>query len=177
MDKVVDEFVNFMKSMDLNELKMTTKVLDERLDNILTYKKDIEVLENKVLEKDKERFKSLRKYETNIRELYDVESKIKSLKEEIRRLEIKKEKLKKESLKSKQMSDKSSREFLDVKKELKERRKQGINGSNTIKINKTHKRITLNDLENNKIVINGATSIGKINNTLIENKKNTGKTK
>ena len=98
MDKVVDEFLSVMKSMDLDELKETTKVLDERLESMITYKKEIDALENEIIKRDRERFKSLRKYESKVKELADVKDKIKRLKEELVKLENKKESLKEETI-------------------------------------------------------------------------------
>ena len=170
MDKVVDEFLSVMKSMDLDELKETTKVLDERLEGMITYKKEIDDLENKIIKRDRERFKSLRKYESKVKELADVKDKIKRLKEELVKLENKKESLKEETIKYGKISDKASREFLNAKKELKERRKLGV--ESTIKIKRPHKKITFDDLENKKITINGATSICKINNKFRERENN-----
>ena len=175
MDNVVDEFLDLMKTVSSSELKEMSKVLDERLESIITYKKDIETLENKVLEKDRERFKALRKYESSIKELYDIDKKIKELKEEIQKLESKKEKIKINSTKYRQKSDKSAREFLKTKNELKERRKLGVNSKSTIKVKKKKEKIDINSLYNKKITINGATSIGKIDRFLINKESNNSK--
>ena len=175
MDKVVDEFLSVMKSMDLDELKETTKVLDERLESMIAYKRDIEKLENEVIKKDRERFKTLREYESTVKELTEVKHKIKKLKEEIIKLENKKEKLKEKTINCRKMSDKASREFLKTKKELKERRKIGV--KSTVKIKRPHKKMTIADLDNKKITINGATSITKINNIFTKKENNNSRRK
>ncbi len=166
MDKIVDEFLSIMKSMNKEELEETTKILNERLEKMISYKNDVETLEEKVLQKDKERYKALRKYEQTRRELCDIDTELKSIKEKEKRLETKRAKLKNDLLKYKQISDDTAKEFLSVKNKLKERRKIGINCPSTIKIRKKQEKITINSLEGKKIKINGATSITKINNVL-----------
>ena len=77
MDKVVEDFLKTMPSMNFHELKEATKVLNNRLENIVAYEKNLESLEKELLKKDELRFKTLREYETNKRKLYDAEKELK----------------------------------------------------------------------------------------------------
>ena len=172
MDKTVDKFLKAIGSMDTDELQNITKILN----NTITYQKDIETLEDKVVKKDRERFKALRQYESKVKELSDIDDRIKKLQEELVKQKTKKAKIKEEIINYRKISDKASREFLNTKKELKERRKLGVSRS-TVKTKKSHKKITISDFENSQITINGATSITKINNIFKKKENTTSKRK
>ena len=167
MEDKVEKLIKTVQTMSSQELLDTTKILNKRLDNINKYREDIEVLEEELIEKDKEKYKALRNLERKTNELYDIERELRSLRQKIDKLEHKKENLSNSLGHARKNFEEAMDNFKKAKKKLSDTREKGISGVSTLRLSNINNSVILEEYDNYNLKIIENRNNSKIDDMLI----------